>query len=97
MNTITKKLAVFEYTSWGNLPCLAGMRIVQEDGKDVSDLIRISEWQDVEFIPIPVEEVIPEILAGLQQEEDEENRRHVIAIANTQRKRQEFLAITHEN
>lgn len=94
MNKIIIKLAVFEYTSWGMLSALAGIKVVRKDTDNVDDLIRISEWKNVEFNAIPVEEVMPEILASLQHEEDIENEKHNIAILNIKRKRQELLAIT---
>jgi len=95
MNKITKKLAVYEYTSWGSCGSfMAGVQIVRDNDTNNNDLIRVSEWNDVEFDAIPVEEVMPEILASLQREEDEENTKHNLNILNIQRKRQEILAIT---
>jgi hypothetical protein len=91
---ITFKLAVFEYTSWGNMSCMAGLQVVRKEGNMLDDLIRVSEWKDVEFDAIPAEDVIPEILESLQQKEDIENEKHNIAILNIQHKRQELLAIT---
>ena len=94
-NKTTKRIAIFEYTSLGNLSCLAGTQTVREYDDD-TDLIRTSEWIDVDFTPIPIDDVMPEILESLQREEDMENEKHNIAIATIQRKRQELLAITHE-
>ena len=95
MNKIIIKLAVFEYIGWGNMSSMVGFRSVRNDTtNNEDDLIRVSEWKDVEFNAIPVEEVMPEILASLQHEEDIENEKHNIAILNIKRKRQELLAIT---
>ena len=94
MNKISFKLAVFEYTSWGSLSALAGIKVVRKDTDNVDDLVRVSEWQDVEFDAIPMGDVMTEILESLQNEEDIENEKHNIAILNIQRKRQEMLAIT---
>ena len=94
MNKIKKRVAVFEYPSWGDCSSLAGIQAVYD--RDRSDLVRVSEWEDVEFTAIPIEEVMPEILASLQREEDIENEKHNIAILSIQQKRQELLAITHE-
>lgn len=95
MNKIIIKLAVFEDIGWGNMSSMVGFRSVRNDTtNNEDDLIRVSEWKDVEFNAIPVEEVMPEILASLQHEEDIENEKHNIAILNIKRKRQELLAIT---
>ncbi len=88
------RLAAFEYTSWGILSALAGMRVVRKDGDDTSDLIRISEWKDVEFDAIPVEDVMPEILAALDNEMAVEEEKHNITMQGLKRKKQEMLAIT---
>jgi len=49
VNKITFKLAVFEYTSCGSLLALAGMKVVRKDTDCVDDLIRVSEWKEIEF------------------------------------------------
>ena len=94
MSKITFKLAVFEYTSWGSLSCLAGMQVIRQYGDKCDDLIRVSEWKDVEFDAIPVDDVMPEILAALDNEMAVEEEKHNITMAGLKRKRQELLAIT---
>lgn len=94
MNKITIRIAVFEYTSWGTLSCLAGIQAIRKDGDNTSDLIRVSEWKDVEFDAIPIDDVMPEILAGIDKEIEQAEAKHNIVMQGLKQKKQELLAIT---
>jgi len=94
VNKITFKLAVFEYTSWGSISALAGIKVVRKDTDCVDDLIRVSDWNDVEFDAIPVDAVMPEILAGIDKQMEQAEAKHNITMQGLKRKKQELLAIT---
>ena len=46
---ITKKVAVFEYAEVGDMSCMAGVQFASDHNRTDANVIRISEWMDVEF------------------------------------------------
>ena len=47
--TISKKVAVFEYVAGGDMSCMAGVQFVTSYNRTNADTMRVSEWMDVEF------------------------------------------------
>ena len=47
--TISKKVAVFEYVAGGDMSCMAGVQFVTSYNRTDADTMRVSEWMDVEF------------------------------------------------
>jgi len=47
--TISKKVAVFEYVAGGEISCMAGVQFVTSYNRTDKDTMRVSEWMDVEF------------------------------------------------
>ena len=46
---ITKKVAVFEYVDGGDMSCMAGVQFASDHNRTDANVIRVSEWMDVEF------------------------------------------------
>jgi len=46
---IIKKIAVYEYVAGGEMSCMAGVQFVTDYNRTDTDVMRVSEWQDVEF------------------------------------------------
>jgi hypothetical protein len=46
---IIKKVAVFEYVAGGAMSCMAGVQFVTDLNRTDANVMRVSEWQDVEF------------------------------------------------
>ena len=46
---ITKKVAVFEYVAGGDMACMAGVQFASDHNRTDANVIRVSEWMDVEF------------------------------------------------
>ena len=47
--TISKKVAVFEYVAGGDMNCMAGVQFVTDYNRTDADTMRVSAWMDVEF------------------------------------------------
>jgi len=46
---IIKKVAVFEYVDGGDMACMAGVQFATDHNRTDANLMRITEWKDVEF------------------------------------------------
>ena len=46
---ITKKVAIFEYVDGGDMSCMAGVQFASDHNRTDANVIRVSEWMDVEF------------------------------------------------
>ena len=46
---IIKKIAVFEYVAGGDMACMTGVQFATDHNRTDTAVMRISEWQDVEF------------------------------------------------
>ena len=46
---IIKKVAVFEYVAGGDMACMEGVQLVTDHDRSEPYIMRVSEWQDVEF------------------------------------------------
>jgi peroxiredoxin family protein len=89
--TIKMKVAVFEYAS-GDL--LSGMRTVSHHDMSGLNAIRITEWQEVEFTPIPADQVVPEMVAAIDKEIDEINQETIAKVNKLKSQKSELLALT---
>ena len=58
--------------------------------------IRITEYVEVDFIPLRAEQTIPKEVAYLREKQDQESVRHVTAMAKLDERISKLLAITHE-
>jgi len=47
--TIIKKIAVFEYVAGGDMSCMAGVQFATDHNRTDVNVIRVTEWIDVEF------------------------------------------------
>jgi len=48
---IIKKVAVFEYVDGGDMSCMAGVQFATDHNRTEDNVMRITEWMDVEFTP----------------------------------------------
>ena len=91
---IIMKVAVYEYTATGDCSCMAGFRLATDNDRKDSNVMRISEWQTVEFTRIPMEEILPEMVKNIDDEiesiKDEAMRR----VSKLQGKKAELLALS---
>ena len=62
----------------------------------VSGYIRMSEYVDVEFPPLPDEEVIPLEIAALDKERDDELAKHLTKLENIAERKSKLLALPHQ-
>jgi len=46
---IIKKIAVFEYVAGGEMSCMAGVQFATDHNRTDANVMRITEWMDVEF------------------------------------------------
>ena len=46
---IIKKVAVFEYVAGGDMSCMTGVQFATDHNRTDANVMRITEWQDVEF------------------------------------------------
>ena len=46
---IIKKVAVFEYVAGGDMSCMTGVQFVTDHNRTDAAVMRVTEWQDVEF------------------------------------------------
>jgi hypothetical protein len=91
------KIAVYEYTPTGGCSSLAGHRIVtQSDRSNDSDVIRVSEFKEVEFEPVPFEDVLPTMLNNLDAKIEEIKNKALEECAKLNQQKQELLAITQQ-
>ena len=47
--TISKKVAVFEYVAGGDMACMVGVQFATDHNRTDVNVIRVTEWMDVEF------------------------------------------------
>jgi len=64
---ITMKVAIYEYLPTGDCSCLAGLRLATDHDRKDSNVMRVSEWQTVEFTTIPMEEILPEMVKNINE------------------------------
>jgi len=46
---IIKKVAVFEYVAGGDMACMTGVQFATDHNRTDAAVMRVTEWQDVEF------------------------------------------------
>lgn len=86
------KVAVFEYTtsSW-----IAGHRsVLQYVDRPQEEIIRISEIEEIEFIPRKKDEIVPEMVKSIQAEIDKLRTETIEKINELECKKAELLALT---
>jgi len=88
-NDFTKKLALFEYLP--NQGCMAGVRTVHH--RAWSDVVRISEWVDVEFTPIPYAYVMPELISAIDKKIEEVEKEALAKVLDLKGQRAQLLCL----
>ena len=58
--------------------------------------IRITEYVDVDFVPLPNEQIVPDQVKVLKEEKEKESARHVTAMARLDERISKLLAITQQ-
>ena len=48
---IIKKVAVYEYVAGGDMACMVGVQFATDHNRTDVNVIRVTEWMDVEFTP----------------------------------------------
>jgi hypothetical protein len=60
------------------------------------DTVRVSEWIEIDFPPLPDNEVVPQQLAALDRKQQELVREHLAALQKIADQRAKLLCLTHE-
>ena len=91
-----KKIAVFEYTPYGDMACMAGFQIVSDRDRNGSDAVRVSEWQEVEFTPVDPASIVPEMVKKIDDQIEEIKNKALEECGKLQTKKAELLALTND-
>lgn len=74
-----------------------GYETVHTNGLDGSDsYVRISEYVDVEFPPLPNDELIQGAVVALDRKREQVSEEFTRKLADIDRQKSELLAITHQ-
>ena len=49
LEKIIKRVAIFEYVAGGDMACMTGVQFATDHNRTDANVMRITEWQDVEF------------------------------------------------
>ena len=49
LEKIIKRVAIFEYVAGGEMSCMAGVQFATDHNRTDTAVMRVTEWQDVEF------------------------------------------------
>ena len=47
---IIKRVAIFEYVAGGDMACMTGVQFATDHNRTDDNVMRVTEWMDVEFI-----------------------------------------------
>ena len=92
-DTIKINVAVFEYLAIGAMSAMAGYQIATNVNRTDSDVMRVSEWMEVEFKKIPVHEILPIMVRNIEEEIEKIKDDALRRIDALQGKKAELLAL----
>ena len=88
------KVAVYEYTATGDMSSMAGYQIAtSNDRKNDIDVIRVSEWAEVEFTKFSADKILPEMVKNIDDKIENIKERAMNEVAELQGKKAELLAL----
>jgi len=94
---ITMKVAVYEYLPTGGLSALVGMRTVSSNNRDRdTDLIRISEFKNVEFDGLSKDQTLPLVIKALDDKIEAIRQDAIERVSDLQQQKSELLALNHD-
>ena len=94
MKKITMNAAVYEYIGTGQLSSLAGLHFISSIERNDQDVVRISEWREIEFEAIQMDSIIPELIKNIDDQIARIKEEAIEKCSKLQGQKAELLAIT---
>jgi len=93
---ITMKVAVYEYTATGDCYGMVGHQYASSHDRQDHSVIRISEWQEIDFIKVPAESIVPEMVKNIDNKIEEIKAEAMARVNELQSKKAELLALSYD-